>query len=98
MARGNQREQAREKAQKKLTAGSKGSGREGTKLQRDEEDKAKLEAKVKAKAEAKKIAELEAAKEETKQVVKPKKKKKEVLDLDDLLSAGLSGKQTKGKR
>ena len=97
MARGNQREISREKNLKKLQAANKGGGREGTKLQRDAEDKAKLEAKVKAKAEAKKLAEQEAA-NKAKGPIKPKKKKKEEAGLDDLLNAGLSGAKKGGKK
>lgn len=100
MARGNQREISREKNLKKLQAANKGGNRAGSKLQRDEEDKAKLEAKVAAKAAKKKEEEEEAKRNEGRVVVKPKKinKKKEASGFDDLLNAGLGGNKKKGKK
>ena len=98
MARGNQREISREKNLKKQQVANKGGAREGTKLQRDEEDKAKLEAKVKAKAEAKKLAEQEAANKPKGPIKPKKKKKKEEAGLEDLLNAGLSGAKKGGKK
>mmetsp|Transcript_9291 Transcript_9291/g.15413 ORF Transcript_9291/g.15413 Transcript_9291/m.15413 type:complete len:96 (+) Transcript_9291:55-342(+) len=95
MARGNQREQAREKNQKKLAAKSGGDQRQGTVHDRNDSDKSALLAKVAAKKAAK---EAEAAAGPAKVVVKPKKKKKEPEGLDDLLSAGLAGTKKKGKK
>ncbi|GMI53123.1 hypothetical protein ScalyP_jg5752 [Parmales sp. scaly parma] len=96
MARGNQRDQAREKNLKKLAAANGGDGREGTKLQRDEADKAALALKVIAKSEKAKLDAEKAALAEGNEVVKPKKKEKKVeAGLDDLLSAGLTGKKKK---
>ena len=94
MARGNQREQAREKNQKKLAAQQKGDQRGGSVHDRNDGDKAALEAKVAAKKAAR---EAEAAAPD-KTVVKPKKKKEAAAGLDDLLSAGLSGNKKKGKK
>ena len=94
MARGNQREQAREKNQKKLAAQQGGDQRGGSVNDRNDGDKAALEAKVAAKKAAR---EAEAAVPD-KTVVKPKKKKEAVAGLDDLLSAGLSGNKKKGKK
>mmetsp|Transcript_50512 Transcript_50512/g.107609 ORF Transcript_50512/g.107609 Transcript_50512/m.107609 type:complete len:96 (-) Transcript_50512:786-1073(-) len=95
MARGNQREQAREKNLKKLQAKSGGDQRAGTIHDRNASDKNALEAKVAAKKAAK---EAEAAAGPAPKVVKPKGKKKEAAGLDDLLSAGLSGAKKKGKK
>jgi len=93
MARGNQREIAREKNLKKQAAKSGGSQREGSVHDRNSSDKDALLAKVAAKKAAKEAAEAAGP---AQQVVKPKKKKKEAEGLDDLLSAGLSGNKKKG--
>ncbi len=98
MARGNQREISCEKNLKKQAAQKGGSNREGTKLQRDEEDKAKLQAKIKAKQERLKDAEVKEAEQAKTVVVKKKVKKKEADSLDDLLNAGLSGAAKKGAK
>lgn len=95
MARGNQREQAREKNQKKLDAKSGGDQRSGTINDRNASDGGALAAKVAAKKAAK---EAEAAAGPAPTIVKPKGKKKEAAGLDDLLSTGLSGVKKKGKK
>lgn len=99
MSRGNQREVDRAKRQAKELK-KKGSTREGTPLQRNEDDAAKLQAKIAAKA-AKEAQEQAAGTSNASgvaPVVVPKKVlKKETAALDDLLSAGL-GKATKAKK
>mmetsp|Transcript_16375 Transcript_16375/g.39192 ORF Transcript_16375/g.39192 Transcript_16375/m.39192 type:complete len:97 (+) Transcript_16375:117-407(+) len=96
MARGNQREQAREKNQKKLAAKQGGGDkREGSVHDRNAGDGSALANKVAAKKAA---AEAAAAAGPAQQVVKPKKKKKEAEGLDDLLGAGLAGNKKKGKK
>jgi len=99
MARGNQREQAREKNQKKLAAKSGGDQRSGTINDRNASDKTALEAKVAAKKAAKETEAAAAAAGVNNAIKKPKKKKVEAVGLDDLLSAGLSGGgKKKGKK
>ena len=95
MARGNQREQAREKNLKKHAAKNQGDQPGGHVHDRNSSDKAALEAKVAAKKAAK---EAEAAAGPAQVVVKPKKKKEEASGLDDLLNAGLSGNKKNGKK
>lgn len=97
MARGNQRDEARAKNLKKKQAEMKGAGREGTPLQRNEDDKAKLAAKIAMKAErAKADDEKAAATSSIAAQGKRREKKKEAAGLDDLLSAGLdTGKKKK---
>ena len=93
MSRGDQRERDRAKRQANEAAKSKGAGREGTPLLRNENDKAALEAKVAAKkAQA---AEAESGTPTAAPVVRKKVPKKE--DLNDLLSAGLT-KVAKSKK
>lgn len=94
MARGNQREQAREKTQKKLAAKSGGDQRQGTVHDRNDSDASALQAKVAAKKAAKEAEEAAGPA----QVVKKPKAKKEAAGLDDLLSAGLAGGKKKGKK
>mmetsp|Transcript_26698 Transcript_26698/g.75757 ORF Transcript_26698/g.75757 Transcript_26698/m.75757 type:complete len:95 (-) Transcript_26698:217-501(-) len=94
MTRGDQRERDRAKRQAKEAAKSKGAGREGTPLLRNENDKAALEAKVAAK-KAQKAAEAESGTPTAAPVVRKKVPKKE--DLNDLLSAGLT-KVAKSKK
>ena len=91
MSRGNQREVDRAKRQAK-EAKKNNSNREGTPLQRNQDDAAKLQAKVAAKkaaADAKANAGSEKA-----PVVRKKVPKKQDMGLDDLLNAGLA----KGKK
>lgn len=95
MSRGDQRDRDRQKRQAKEAAKNKGQQREGTPLQRNEDDKAKLQAKIAAK-KAQKEAEAAAAATTTSKapVVRKKVPKKQDASLDDLLNAGL----TKGKK
>ena len=92
------RELDRAKAQKKLAG--KGEKKEGDKLQRNAADKDALAQKIARKAEQKAAAEeAEAASMANGVVTKPKKKKKDTAaGLDDLLSAGLAGVGSKGKK
>mmetsp|Transcript_7312 Transcript_7312/g.13293 ORF Transcript_7312/g.13293 Transcript_7312/m.13293 type:complete len:101 (+) Transcript_7312:346-648(+) len=96
MARGNQREQAREKAQKKLASKGGGDTRSGTINDRNASDKTALEAKVAAKKAAREAEAAAEAAGVSGAIKKPKKKKAADVGMDDLLSAGLAG--TGGKR
>jgi len=93
MSRGNQREVDRAKRQAK-EAKKNQTTREGTPMQRNEDDAAKLQAKIAAKA-AKEAAEQQAAGGTAAgvvaaaPVVRKKVPKKEDAALDDLLNAGL---------
>jgi hypothetical protein len=91
MSRGNQREVDRAKRQAK-DASKNQATREGTPMQRNQDDAAKLQAKIAAKA-AKEAAEREqqqgAAGGAAPVVVRKKVPKKEDAALDDLLNAGL---------
>jgi hypothetical protein len=91
MSRGDQRDRDRQKRQAKEAAKNKGSGREGTPLQRNADDAAKLQAKVAAKA-AKQTEQNNGLSGNT-PVARTKVAKKSDT-LDDLLSAGL-GKKTR---
>ncbi|KAG7341465.1 hypothetical protein IV203_023417 [Nitzschia inconspicua] len=88
MSRGDQRERDRQKRQAKEAAKNKGSNREGTPLQRNQDDAAKLQAKIAAKAA--KLAEAQSQDTNKGPVVR-KKVAKKTDTLDDLLSAGLPG-------
>jgi len=94
MSRGDQRERDRAKRQAKEAAKNKSTQREGTPLQRNDNDKAALQAKIEAK-KARQEAEAVAA-SSTKAPVARKKVAKKEDNLDDLLNAGLSKK--KGKK
>ena len=90
MSRGNQREVDRAKRQAK-DASKNQATREGTPMQRNQDDAAKLQAKIAAKA-AKEAAEREqqgGAGGAAPVVVRKKVPKKEDAALDDLLNAGL---------
>lgn len=94
MTRGDQRDRDRAKRQAKEASKNKGNAREGTPLQRNEDDASKLAAKVAAKQA--KMAELAATGgTSTAAPVAKKKVDKKSDNLEDLLSAGLS---TKGKK
>jgi hypothetical protein len=88
MSRGDQRERDRQKRQAKEAAKNKGSAREGTPLQRNADDAAKLQAKIAAKA-AKTTDEGDKGAAGAPVVRKKVAKKSDTLD--DLLSAGLTG-------
>jgi hypothetical protein len=90
MSRGDQRDRDRAKRQAKEAAKSKGSSREGTPLQRNQDDAAKLQAKIAAKA-AKKAQEETNDVTASKEPAPRKKVPKKSDNLDDLLSAGLGG-------
>jgi len=92
MSRGNQREVDRAKRQAK-DAKKNQPTREGTPLQRNQDDAAKLQAKIAAKATAK-ATEDTAGGAAAAPVVRKKVPKKNEVGLDDLLNAGL----TKGKK
>jgi hypothetical protein len=95
MSRGDQRERDRQKRQAKEAAKNKGSAREGTPLQRNENDAAKLQAKIAAK-QAQKAEQDANAGNTTKAPVARKKVAKKSDNLVDLLNAGLtSGKKTR---
>mmetsp|Transcript_6577 Transcript_6577/g.18809 ORF Transcript_6577/g.18809 Transcript_6577/m.18809 type:complete len:97 (+) Transcript_6577:19-309(+) len=95
MTRGDQRERDRAKRQAKEAAKNKGHGREGTPLQRNQDDKAALEAKIAAKKAAK-AKEAEQSGGTAAPVVRKKVPKKQDVALDDLLNAGLA-KAKKGR-
>ena len=103
MARGNQRDADRAKAQKKLLESQKGQGKEGSVLSRNTADKIALDAKKVLKAEqaeqAKKDAVVALALDSQKaNMAKVSGKSKKVdVGLDDLLNAGLA-KGNKGKK
>ena len=95
MSRGNQREVDRQKRQAKEASKNKAT-REGTPLQRNENDALKLQAKVAAK-QAQKTDQQDGGNTTTKAPV-PRKKvpAKKSDNLDDLLNAGLTtGKKTR---
>ena len=93
MSRGNQREVDRAKRQAKEAKKNQAT-REGTPMQRNQDDAAKLQAKIAAKA-AKDAAEQQQQQEAgggtgiVAPVVRKKVPKKEDAALDDLLNAGL---------
>ena len=94
MTRGDQRERDRAKRQAKEAAKNKGNSREGTPLQRNMEDAAKLQAKIAAKQA--KQSDQDQQQGNAIAPVQPKKIAKKVDNsLDDLLSAGLTKKRGK---
>jgi hypothetical protein len=95
MSRGNQREVDRAKRQAKELKKNKAT-RDGTPMQRNEDDAAKLQAKIAAKA-AKGAEQQASADAAVAPVVRKKVPKKEDAALDDLFNAGL-GKGTKAKK
>jgi hypothetical protein len=92
MTRGDQRDRDRQKRQAKEAGKNKGSGREGTPMQRNADDAAKLQAKLAAKAAKK--ADEDNGNSGKVPVARPKVAKK-TDDLDDLLAAGLDKKTRK---
>jgi hypothetical protein len=96
MSRGDQRDRDRQKRQAKEAAkNANGSAREGTPLQRNENDAAKLQAKIAAK-QAQKSEQDANAGNTTNAPVPRKKVAKKSDNLDDLLHAGLaSGRKTR---
>jgi hypothetical protein len=96
MTRGDQRERDRAKRQAKEASKNKGNSREGTPLQRNQDDAAKLAAKVAAK-QAKVAEEAATTGTSTGAPVPKKKVDKKADNLDDLLLAGL-GTEKKNKK
>mmetsp|Transcript_20340 Transcript_20340/g.38050 ORF Transcript_20340/g.38050 Transcript_20340/m.38050 type:complete len:95 (-) Transcript_20340:1510-1794(-) len=94
MSRGDQRERDRAKRQAKEAAKNKGAQREGTPLQRNQNDAAKLQAKIAAK-QAKAAEDASKSASSSSGPVPRKKVAKKTDTLDDLLSAGLQKKTRK---
>jgi len=96
MARGNQRDAAREKNQKKLAQKQRSQGKDGRPEQRNANDSAALAAKIAQKQALKKEQEQTQTTEATKKIVTKKKKVAKTMDTLDLLDAGLGGGKKKG--
>lgn len=96
MSRGNQREVDRQKRQAK-DAKKNTPKLEGTPMQRNEGDAAKLQAKIAAKRAAEEAAKANADNAVPAPVVRKKVPKKQDVGLDDLLNAGLA-KAKKGNK
>lgn len=97
MARGDQRDRDRAKAQAKLAKKGGAGKSDGHPAQRNANDSVALAEKVAKKAAMKKEADEKAAKEGSTKIVERKKVKKKEEGLDDLLSAGLAGGKGKKK-